>query len=63
VALDHGKNVAMNLGVEVPFSVSARVEILKTTPLDPKEESAKIYCATISLVVDAVAKLTAFGPS
>jgi hypothetical protein len=54
----------MILTVDVPAGeFSACVEVLETTPLDPKEESAKIYRAGIGLVIDDVVQLTTFGPS
>ena len=61
VAMDRGENVAMGLEIEVPAGVfDGCVEVLETTPLDPEEESTKIYCPGIGLVIDDEAELVEY---
>lgn len=58
VALDRAEHVDMGLDVEVPAGEFEEcVEIEETTPLDPEEESAKIYCPGTGLVVDDEVRL------
>ncbi|MFC6670796.1 hypothetical protein [Marinobacterium aestuariivivens] len=53
VALDRAEHTAMGLDVEVPAGAFEDcVEVTETTPLDKKEESTKLYCPNIGLVVD-----------
>lgn len=53
VALDRAEHVDMGLDIEVPAGeFEGCVEVEETTPIDPEEESTKIYCPGIGLVVD-----------
>ena len=53
VALDRAEHVAMGLTIEVPAGTfEGCVEVLETTPLEPGEESTKIYCPKTGLVID-----------
>jgi len=58
VALDRGEHVRAGFTVEVPAGTFEDcVEVLETTPLEPRSESTKIYCAGIGLVDDDGAQL------
>jgi len=60
VAMDRAEHLAMNLEVEVPAGVFQNcVEVRETTPLNPDEESRKIYCPGVGLVIDADLELMA----
>jgi hypothetical protein len=53
VALDRAEHVATGEEVEVPAGVfEGCVEVTETTPLGPGEESTKVYCRGIGLVID-----------
>jgi hypothetical protein len=61
VAMDRAEHVAMGLEIEVPAGIfDDCVEVLETTPLDPDEESTKVYCPGIGLVIDDEAELVEF---
>lgn len=52
-AKDRGEHTAMGLEVEVPAGVFRNcVEVTETTPLEPGEESIKVYCPNVGLVID-----------
>jgi len=58
VAMDRGLNTAMNLTELTPAgSFLGCVEVVETTPLDPKAESTKAYCPGIGLVRDDALRL------
>ena len=63
VALDRGEHVATGLEVTVPAGVFEDcVEVTETTPLNPNEESTKVYCRDVGLVIDEDLELAAiFG--
>jgi hypothetical protein len=62
VALDRAENTAMGVTIEVPAGVMVDcVEVLETTPLEPDDESIKVYCPGIGLVKDEEAELVEFG--
>jgi hypothetical protein len=43
----------MGLEVEVPAGAFRNcVEVTETTPLEPGEESIKVYCPNVGLVID-----------
>jgi len=61
-AMDQGENVAMGLVVETEADTFAGcVEVLETTPLEPGEESTKIYAPGIGLIVDDDIELVDYG--
>ncbi len=61
VALDRGENIATGLTVLTDAGeFHDCVEVLETTPLEPGEESTKIYCPGIGLVVDDALQLTEY---
>lgn len=52
-ALDRAEHVAAGFAVEVPAGeFDDCIEIVETTPLEPREESIKMYCRGIGLVFD-----------
>jgi len=58
VALDRAEHVRSGFEVEVPAGTFEDcVEIVETTPLEPRSESIKIYCAGVGLVDDSGAQL------
>lgn len=62
IALDQAENVAMGLTIETDASTFEDcVEVLETTPLEPGEESTKIYCRGVGLIVDDEIELVSFG--
>ena len=61
IALDRAENVAMDLTVTTAAGTFDEcVQIRETTPLEPKSESLKIYCAGIGLVNDSGATLVEY---
>lgn len=53
IALDRAEHVATDLKIETDAGDFRHcVEVTETTPLEPDEESTKIYCPHIGLVVD-----------
>jgi hypothetical protein len=53
IALDRAEHVATNVEASVPAGVFEDcIEVTETTPLDSTEESSKVYCRGIGLVVD-----------
>lgn len=58
VALDRAEHAAMNLELDVPFgALESCVEIVETTPLEPRSQSIKIYCPGVGLTVDSGVEL------
>jgi hypothetical protein len=52
-AKDRGEHTSMGFEVEVPAGVFRNcVEVTETTPLEPGEESIKVYCPHVGLVID-----------
>jgi hypothetical protein len=61
VAMDRAEHVEMGLTVSTPAGTfRGCVRIVETTPLDPDEESEKIYCPGIGLTVDADLRLVSY---
>jgi hypothetical protein len=59
-AKDRGEHTAMGLEVEVPAGVFRNcVEVTETSPLEPGEESIKVYCPNVGLVIDDELELMA----
>jgi hypothetical protein len=53
IALDRAEHVAMGLEVNTPAGrFRGCVRVVETTPLEPGEESFKVYCPGIGLVMD-----------
>jgi len=60
VALDRAEHVATGEEVEVPAGVFEDcVGVTETTPLNPDEESTKVYCRDVGLVIDGDLELAA----
>jgi hypothetical protein len=59
-AKDRAEHTALGLTVEVPAGVFKNcVEITETTPLEPGEESIKVYCPHVGMVIDEELELIA----
>ena len=59
-AKDRARHSAMGLDIEVPAGVFHNcVEVTETTPLEPGEESIKVYCPNVGLVIDEELELIA----
>ncbi|MGH8251571.1 MAG: hypothetical protein ACREVI_12890 [Steroidobacteraceae bacterium] len=59
-ARDRARHTKLGLAVEVPAGVfHGCVEITETTPLEPGEESIKVYCPNVGLVIDEELELIA----
>jgi hypothetical protein len=62
LAMDRARNVEDGLELETPAgSFTDCVAVLETTPLEPGEESLKMYCPGVGLVVDDFLVITEFG--
>lgn len=62
VAMDRGENVEMGLAVTTEAGTfDGCVKVLETTPLEPREESEKVYCPGVGLVIDDELELVEFG--
>jgi hypothetical protein len=60
VAQDRAEHVETGLEVTVPAGVFEDcVEVTETTPLNPNEESTKVYCRHVGLVIDGDLELAA----
>lgn len=60
VAKDRAEHTALGLEIEVPAGVfRGCVEITETSPLEPGEESIKVYCPNVGLVIDEELELIA----
>jgi hypothetical protein len=58
VALDRADHTEMDVEIEVPAGTFERcVQVIETTPLEPDDESEKIYCPGVGLVFDDDAEL------
>lgn len=61
VALDRAEHVSMGLTVETPAGTFHDcIYIVETTPLEPGDESIKIYAPGVGLIVDDVVELVEF---
>lgn len=59
-AQDRARHTALGLEIEVPAGVFHNcVEVTETTPLEPGEESIKVYCPNVGLVIDEELELIA----
>ena len=59
-AKDRARHTALGLEIEVPAGVFHNcVEITETSPLEPGEESIKVYCPNVGLVIDEELELIA----
>lgn len=64
VALDQAENTEMDLDVEVPAGDFERcVQVIETTPLEPDDESEKLYCPDVGLVFDDGVELVEHNPA
>ena len=62
IALDRAEHVAMDLTVETEAGTFDEcVQIRETTPLEPRSESIKVYCAGVGLVFDSGAELMEYN--
>lgn len=62
VALDRAENEEMDLDVEVPAGLFERcVLVVETSPLEPDDESEKMYCPGVGLVFDDDAELVDYS--
>ncbi len=60
VALDRAEHVGTGLEITVPAGVFEDcIEVTETTPLNPEEESTKVYCRDVGLVIDGDLELAA----
>lgn len=63
-ALDRAEHTAMNLDLDVPAGSFERcVQVIETTPLEPDDESEKVYCPGVGLVFDDGVELTEYDPA
>ncbi len=61
IALDRAEHVAMGEEMEVPAGLFDEcVEVYETSGLDPEDESTKIYCEEVGLVVDDEVELVEY---
>lgn len=59
-ARDRARDSALGLEIEVPAGVFRNcVEVTETSPLEPGEESIKVYCPNVGLVIDEELELMA----
>jgi hypothetical protein len=59
-AKDRARHTALGLEIEVPAGVFHNcVEVTETSPLEPGEESIKVYCPNVGLVIDEELELMA----
>jgi hypothetical protein len=59
-ARDRARHTALGLDIEVPAGVFHNcVEVTETSPLEPGEESIKVYCPNVGLVIDEELELMA----
>ncbi len=62
IALDRAEHVEMGLEVTTEAGTFVNcVKVRETTPLEPGEESEKIYCPGVGLIVDDEVELVEFG--
>lgn len=63
-ALDRALHTEMDLDVEVPAGDFERcVQVIETTPLEPDDESEKLYCPGVGLVFDDGVELVEHDPA
>jgi hypothetical protein len=59
-ARDRAEHTALGLEIEVPAGVFRNcVEVTETSPLEPDEESIKVYCPGVGMVIDEELELIA----
>ncbi len=59
-AKDRAEHTALGLTIEVPAGVFRNcVEVTETSPLEPGEESLKVYCPGVGMVIDEELELMA----
>lgn len=59
-AKDRAEHTALGLKIEVPAGVFRNcVEVTETSPLEPGEESLKVYCPGVGMVIDEDLELIA----
>ena len=59
-AKDRAEHTALGLEIEVPAGVFRNcVEVTETSPLEPGEESIKVYCPGVGMVIDEELELIA----
>ena len=59
-AQDRARHSALGLEIEVPAGAFRNcVEVTETSPLEPGEESIKVYCPNVGLVIDEELELMA----
>lgn len=64
VALDRALNDEMDVEIEVPAGAFERcVHVTETTPLEPDDESEKVYCPGVGLVFDDGVELVEHNPA
>lgn len=62
IALDRAEHVAMELTVTTDAGTfSDCVQIVETSPLEPKSSSTKVYCRGVGLVFDSGVELVSYG--
>lgn len=63
-ALDRADHTAMGLDFESPAGSFERcVQVIETTPLEPGDESEKVYCPGVGLVFDNGIELEEYDPA
>lgn len=63
-ALDRALNDEMDVEIEVPAGTFERcVHVTETTPLEPDDESEKVYCPAVGLVFDDGVELVEHDPA
>lgn len=63
-ALDRAEHTEMDLELEVPAGSFDRcVQVIETTPLEPDDESEKLYCPGVGLVFDDGVELVEHHPA
>ncbi len=62
IALDRAEHVEMGLEIVTEAGTFSNcVRVIETSPLEPGEESEKIYCPGVGLIVDDEVELVEFG--
>jgi hypothetical protein len=63
-ALDQATHTEMDLDLDVPAGSFERcVQVIETTPVEPDDESEKLYCPGVGLVFDDGVELTEYNPA
>ena len=61
VAMDRAEHVAMGLAIGTPAGVFEDcVMVVDTTPLEPDEETVKVYAPNVGLIVDGPLELVEY---